>query len=209
MLSTLEQLDRVSSDDSTTALPDTRTRILAAALDILREQAEPSMGTIAARAGLSRQAVYLHFDSRDELLVGVADWANATIGLPERLDQVARAESARTMLGLFVEVAVWHAGQIGPAIRALDRVVETDRALAERWRTRHGRATHAAKIIESLAEQRQLHPDVSTAEAATVLRALTRPGVITDLLDAGLAETTAAQLLRRAVEGAICDPGGR
>jgi AcrR family transcriptional regulator len=199
----------VSSDESTTDLPDSRTRILAAALHILREQAEPSMGTIAARAGLSRQAVYLHFDSRDELLVAVADWAGATIGLPERLDQVARAESARTMLGLFIEVAVWHVGQIGPAIRALDRIMETDPALAERWRTRHGRAAHAAKIIESLAEQRQLRPDVSTVEAATLLGTLTRPGVIADLLNAGLAEMTAAQLLQRAVEGAICDPGGR
>lgn len=189
-----------------TDLPDSRTRILAAALHILGEQAEPSMGTIAARAGLSRQAVYLHFDSRDELLVAVADWANATIGLPERLDQVARAESAQAMLGLFIDVAVWHASQIGPAIRALDRVMETDSALAERWRTRHGRAARAAKIIESLADQRQLRPDVSTVEAATFLGALTRPGVITDLLNAGLTEMTAAQLLQRAAEGAICDP---
>jgi len=199
----------VSSDESVTDLPDSRTRILAAALDILREQAEPSMGAIAARAGLSRQAVYLHFTSRDELLVAVADWANATIGLPERLDQVTRADSARTMLGLFIDVAVWHVGQVGPVIRALERVMETDSALAERWRTRHGRAARAAKIIESLAEQRQLRSDVSTVEATTMLTALTRPAVITDLLNTGLAETTAAQLLRRAVEGAICDPGGR
>jgi len=190
-------------------LPDSRTRILAAALHLLREQAEPSMGMIAARAGLSRQAVYLHFDSREELLVTVADWANAAIGLPERLDQVARAESARTMLGLFIDVAVWHASQIGPAIRALDRIMETDSALAERWRTRNGRAAHAAKIIASLVEQRQLRPDVSTVEATTLLGALTRPEVITDLLNAGQAEITAAQLLQRAVEGAVCDPGGR
>jgi AcrR family transcriptional regulator len=188
-----------------TAVPDTRTRILAAALQILREQAEPSMGTIAARAGLSRQAVYLHFDSRDQLLIAVADWANATIGLPERLDEVARADSARTMLGLFIDVAVWHASQVGPVIRALDRVMEADSALAERWRTRDGRTARAAKIIEGLAEQRQIRPDVSTAEATTLLGALTRPDVITDLLDAGLVEMTAAQLLRRAAEGAVCD----
>jgi AcrR family transcriptional regulator len=192
-----------------TDVSDTRTRILAAALQLLREQAEPSMGTIASRAGLSRQAVYLHFDSRDQLLVAVAAWANATIGLPERLDQVARAESARTMLGLFIDVAVWHASQVGPVIRALDRVMETDSALAERWRTRNGRAARAAKIIEALAGQRQLRPDVSTVEATTLLGALTRPHVITDLLNAGLAEMTAADLLHRAVEGALCDPGGR
>ncbi|MGI5146315.1 TetR/AcrR family transcriptional regulator [Plantactinospora sp. CA-294935] len=199
----------MSSDGSVPDLPDSRTRILAAALHILREQAEPSMGMIAARAGLSRQAVYLHFDSRDELLVAVADWANATIGLPERLDQVAQAESARRMLGLFIDVAVWHASQIGPAIRTLDRIMETDSALAERWRTRNGRAAHAARIIDSLAKQRQLRPDLSTVEATTLLGALTRPDVITDLLNAGLAEITAAQLLQRAVEEAVCNPGGR
>lgn len=186
---------------------DSRIRILAAALEILREQAEPSMGAIAARAGLSRQALYLHFDSRDELLMAVADWAGATIGLPERLARVARARSARTMLGLFIEVAVWQVGQVGPVIRTLDRIMETDSALAARWRTRNGRAARAAEIVESLAGQRQLRADVGAGEAVAVLTALTRPAVIADLLDAGLAEIAAARLLKRAAEGAVCDPG--
>jgi AcrR family transcriptional regulator len=193
----------VSSDDP----PDSRTRILAAALQILSDQAEPSMAAIAARAGLSRQAVYLHFDSREDLLLAAADWAGATIGLPHRLDQIARAESARDMLGLFIDAAVWQCGRIGPAIRALDRVVEGDSAVAERWRTRNGRAARAATIGELLADQRRLRPDVDAVEAGTLLATLTRPAVITDLLNAGLAEATVARLLRRAIEGATCRPG--
>jgi AcrR family transcriptional regulator len=193
----------MSSDDP----PDSRSRILAATLQILSEQAEPSMGTIAARAGLSRQAVYLHFASREDLLLAVADWAGATIGLPERLAEIAHAGSARAMLGLFIDVAVWQCRQIGPAIRALDRVVANDTALAERWRTRNSRAAHAAKIIGLLAEQRQLRPNVGVVEASALLGAFTRPGVITDLLNAGLAEPTVTRLLRRAIEGAVCRPG--
>lgn len=52
----------------------TRTRILEAALEILRRDgpAKASMAEIARRAGLSRQGLYIHFSSKDELTYAAA-----------------------------------------------------------------------------------------------------------------------------------------
>ncbi len=49
---------------------ETRTRILDATVRMLEEQGGRGvrMGDIAKAAGISRQAVYLHFSSRAELL---------------------------------------------------------------------------------------------------------------------------------------------
>ena len=53
--------------------PATRARILAAARALLEERpgTGPSMGEVAARAGVSRQALYLHFADRSALLLEV------------------------------------------------------------------------------------------------------------------------------------------
>ena len=48
-----------------------REAILSAAAVALNEDIDASLETIAARAGLSRRAVYGHFATRDELLVEV------------------------------------------------------------------------------------------------------------------------------------------
>ena len=52
----------------------TRTRILEAALEILSRDgpAKASMAEVARRAGLSRQGLYIHFGSKDELTYAAA-----------------------------------------------------------------------------------------------------------------------------------------
>jgi AcrR family transcriptional regulator len=63
-------------------------RLIAAALDLLGRGADPSMGEIAAAAGLSRQTAYSHFSSRqalyDALVAHLVDAAAEALdaGLP-------------------------------------------------------------------------------------------------------------------------------
>ncbi|MEX2193940.1 MAG: TetR/AcrR family transcriptional regulator [Thermoleophilaceae bacterium] len=47
-------------------------RVLDAALTLLPDRPDASMGDIARAAGVARQTVYAHFDSRESLLVAVA-----------------------------------------------------------------------------------------------------------------------------------------
>jgi AcrR family transcriptional regulator len=51
--------------------------ILDAAVEVLGERPDASMAEIAAAAGVARQTVYAHFESREALLAAVADRAMA------------------------------------------------------------------------------------------------------------------------------------
>jgi AcrR family transcriptional regulator len=79
--------------------PETRRRILDAANALIesRPGATISMSEVAARAGVSRQALYLHFRDRTALFVEVsrvADEANRTPRRQGRIDDAATARAA-------------------------------------------------------------------------------------------------------------------
>ena len=63
---------------------DTRGRILEAARNLLlkRSGGEVSMAEIAKEAGVSRQAVYLHFADRVSLFVALVKYVDEKRGLP-------------------------------------------------------------------------------------------------------------------------------
>jgi AcrR family transcriptional regulator len=75
--------------------PETRTKIMEAT----RELVEQSQGKtirledIAKRAGVSRQAIYLHFGSRVGLMVATVQYVDETEGFFERTRHVREAEN--------------------------------------------------------------------------------------------------------------------
>jgi AcrR family transcriptional regulator len=75
--------------------------ILDAAVEVLAERPDASMGQIALAAGVARQTVYAHYDSREALLAAVAARA-----LAQAAAAIDRAEPNR-----------------GPPIQALDRLI--------------------------------------------------------------------------------------
>mgnify|MGYP003877304651 CR=1 FL=1 len=89
----------MSSELSTTAA-----RIVAAARALL-EAPEPAglrMSDIAAAAGVSRQAVYLHFRSRAELLIAVTHAIDRDLGLDARLAESRAATTGEERLSAWV-----------------------------------------------------------------------------------------------------------
>ena len=63
---------------------ETRTRILAATLQLMEQRRGQGvrMSDIAGAAGVSRQAVYLHFGSRTELMVAATHYGDEVHGQP-------------------------------------------------------------------------------------------------------------------------------
>ncbi|MDP6453266.1 MAG: helix-turn-helix domain-containing protein [SAR202 cluster bacterium] len=83
---------------------NTRTKILESARELLIERGYFGVGLqeVAREAGVSRQAVYLHFKSKAELLKALVHYVDDEIGVPEIMRPVREAETGPDALDLGV-----------------------------------------------------------------------------------------------------------
>jgi AcrR family transcriptional regulator len=116
----------------------TRPRILEAAVRLLEEHQGRGvrMGDIAKRAGISRQAVYLHFESRTELLVAATKYLDEQLNLDRRLVRSRTAASGIERLESFIEAWGDYIPEIYGVAKALLSARDTDEAAAVAWRDR-------------------------------------------------------------------------
>jgi AcrR family transcriptional regulator len=114
---------------------ETRKRILKATWQLMEQRRgqDVHMGEIAKAAGISRQAVYLHFASRTELMVATMDYVDEVKGLQERLNRLETAASAIELLDACVEVWGNYIPEIYGLAKAMLRTRETDAATATAW----------------------------------------------------------------------------
>ena len=151
---------------------NTRNRILQATLDLL----EASDGTgvrmtdIAKRAGISRQAVYLHFATRAELLVA------ATHFLDELKDSNARLAASRSALtgverlNSFIEAWCGYIPEIYAVARALLAMHETDAEAAAAWDERMRDMREGCEAaIRALEADGRLTQDYGVDQATDIL----------------------------------------
>ena len=160
--------------------------ILEAAYGLLVETGDPtvSMGRIAAEAGVSRQAVYLHFESRTSLLLELVRWVDERRGLGARMraaegeaDPVARAKAVAR------ESARYEA-EIRDIARALDVARYQDEAAATAWEDRmSARRAHWTRLFGVVAESGALREEWTPARAAEAFWAATTPGAYRALVD--------------------------
>jgi AcrR family transcriptional regulator len=143
---------------------DTRDRILDAAWACAPGRPDFTMAEVATKAGLSRQAVYLHFPNRGALVMAMA----ARLA-PAPSPAPSEAPSARAALSaLLVRLArdypdLWPVLQAGSVLDPAPRLAEC-RALVERFR-----------------DEGALAPHLSPATAADLLFSLTSPALWHDL----------------------------
>jgi AcrR family transcriptional regulator len=143
----------------------TRERILNAALACAEAGPDFSMAQVAAGAGLSRQAVYLHFSDRAALLAALGEQIEA----PGDADLIAGAASARAALAAVLAQAAERYPRLWPVLRAAGDAEPPSRlalcqALAGRFK-----------------EEAALAPHLSAATAADLLFSLTSPALWHDL----------------------------
>lgn len=135
--------------------PDTRDRLLHAAWDLALEQG-PSLrlADVAARAGVSRQAVYLHFGDRTRLLLELLEWGDRELHLDDLLGPVTHARSGVQAMERMVELHAAYSPRIDALARLLESHQYTDPAVAAALRDRLDirRAAHKAVIARVAAE---------------------------------------------------------
>lgn len=114
---------------------DTRTRILQATWALMEQHpGRPvSMGDVARAVGISRQAVYLHFGSRTELLVATSNYVDEVKGLAQRLERLQSAKTGIDLLDACVEVWGNYVPEIYGLAKALLASRDTDEAAAAAW----------------------------------------------------------------------------
>lgn len=126
------------------------------------------MSDIAKAAGISRQAVYLHFPTRAELLTSTARYMDDVHNVDDRL-AASRAAEGVDRLDLWVEAWGNYIPKIHGVGRALIAMRDTDEAAAAAWGDRMQAVRHGcAAAIAALESARHLKP-VFTAESATDL----------------------------------------
>ena len=153
--------------------PETRKKIM----ETTRQLIEKSRGQrvrmqdIAGAAGVSRQALYLHFGSRAGLMVATVQYIDEAAGLMERTQHVRDEEDGRVALDLFV--AFW--AEYIPSIYGLAKQLlilrETDEGAAAAWQDRMESFRNGAcrYLIERLEEEGHLAAEWEIETAIDIL----------------------------------------
>ena len=117
---------------------ETRTRILDATVRMLEQHGGRGvrMGDIAKAAGISRQAVYLHFPSRAELLVAATRYLDEVLDVDRRLAPSRAATSGVERLALYIECWGNYIPDIYAVAKALLLAQDSDDAAAAAWKDR-------------------------------------------------------------------------
>ncbi|MGO1120451.1 TetR/AcrR family transcriptional regulator [Rhodovibrionaceae bacterium A322] len=151
---------------------DTRTRILIAASDLLlaNQGKGVRMSDIAKKTNLSRQALYLHFATRTELLIATTHYWDDLKGSDERLLASRTAKSGEERLTAFIAAWTAYIPEIYGIAKALMALGESDDAAREAWDKRMQDLREGCQAaIEALDRDGQLTPHYPVEQATDLL----------------------------------------
>jgi AcrR family transcriptional regulator len=170
-------IDTMSSVDVGYGDPETRERILVATWELLEERGDVRLAEVAARSGVSRQAVYLHFGDRVGLLVALVDHIDLALGSLGLRQAVFDAPDGVESLRRWVETMSWYTAKIDAVSRVLECGQYHDEALAAAWRNRMSRRRDdlVGWIIKRIAREGRLAPGWSVKTAADLVYVVTMP----------------------------------
>ncbi len=152
--------------------PNTRERILTATWHLLEQRRgqDVQMRHIAEAVGISRQALYLHFGSRTELMIATLRYVDEAKGLYERLNQLNVATTGIAILEASVDVWGNYIPEIYGLAKALLSTRDTDEATAAAWNDSMSYLRDACRqIVDTLEREGNLAPGWSRNDAIDML----------------------------------------
>jgi AcrR family transcriptional regulator len=165
--------------------PQTRERLLDAAWELVEGgdgAGTLALGDVARNAGVSRQALYLHFPNRATLLAEMARRFDRTSGFRQRL-LATRRLPARQAFGTMLSEWFAYVPQILRTARALEAATVTGSDGAEAYHDRMSE-WHAAirQAVGRLADEGQLSPQWDVESAADWVWTHVHPSVYQHLV---------------------------
>jgi AcrR family transcriptional regulator len=155
---------------------NSKPRILDAALVLIqkRKGADVTMAEIAKAARVSRQAMYLHFANRADLMLALVRHADEKRGLLEEIRKIREAPTGLAAMFEMVSLQARTNPSIWAIARALDAVRRSDEAVERGWQDRlEHRLEGCRQIVARMHKEGALKPGVSQEEATDVLWTLT------------------------------------
>lgn len=151
---------------------DTRTRILNASWKLLEKSQGQGvlMTNIAASAGVSRQALYLHFKTRADLLIATTMYIDEVKEVDQRLAASRAAKTGEKRLALFIEAWGNYIPEIYGVAKALITILHTDEESAKAWDNRMQAMRQGCEMaINALKSDGKLSPKLSVKQATDTL----------------------------------------
>ncbi len=150
----------------------TRRKLLKSAWDLL-ESGEPSrvrLGDIAKKAGVSRQALYLHFGSRAELLRATARFIDEEQKVDARLEPSRTAASGRERLRIYCMFWAEYLPEIQGVARAFMAMEHDDEDAKAAWADRMAALRHGCEAaVKALKTDGDLRAGLTIAKATDML----------------------------------------
>lgn len=149
---------------------NTKSRILDVTWNLLENGDKTvRMSDIAKAAGISRQALYLHFPNRAELLVATTRHIDVVKNVDARLERSRSATSGVERLHAFIEGWGGYIPQIHGMSVALRAMRSTDKEAAAAWNDRMKAVRHGCEAaVQAISQDGSLTRDL-TEDAATDL----------------------------------------
>jgi AcrR family transcriptional regulator len=131
------------------------------------------MADIARAADISRQAVYLHFPSRTDLMVAAVHYVDKVNGHEQRLEPFRAATSGVLALDPYVDFWGNYIPVVYTLIKGLRAAYNTDKAAAAAWDDRMLALRRCCRlIIERMEQEDTLAPEWSVDQAAEMFWSL-------------------------------------
>ena len=150
----------------------TRARILKSTWALLEDGGGSAvrMSDIAKAAKISRQALYLHFANRTELLVATTRYLDKVHDIDSKLAESRTARTGKERLTAWVEVWGNYIPTIYGIAKALMAMQETDKEAKAAWNDRMQAVRHGcAATVAAIDADGNLNKDLTVAEATDVL----------------------------------------
>ena len=148
-----------------------------------RGGADVSLGDVATAARLSRQAIYLHFEDRADLLISLVQHVDEMRGLGEKLRGIRAAPSGVEAVREIVALQAQDNPILWPIALFFDTVRRSDAAVERAWQDRlNHRLEECRAVIARLQKEKMLRRRLDPATAADILWTMTSLRMWEDLV---------------------------
>ena len=148
----------------------TRDRILSATLKLLEAGEKTRMSDIARAAGISRQALYLHFETRADLLIATTQYLDEINNSDSLLAESRAAETGAARLDAYIEAWGGYIPLVYPVAKPIMQMAATDDAAKAAWDGRmEAMRQGCAAAVEALARDGRLRSEFNAENATDIL----------------------------------------